>query len=149
MPGFFMKVYHDANIYITYLLGQKGEVQADLFFKQGIGCRFSIVASKTVFAEIAQRCGGQGIIILQNTVDNFKKAGKLEIWNLTAEDTGEATTLNIQAGLRFGHNDMEHALIARKSGALFVTNDRKLARHLNEKFKQGTIGLEEFVESEP
>jgi len=144
-----MKVYPDANIYITYLLGQRGEALADRFFRQGIRCRFSIVASKTVFAEIAQRCGGQGIILLQNTVDNFKKAGKLEMWRLTAEDTKEATTLNIQTGLRFGHNDMEHALIARKSGALLVTNDRKLVRHLNEKFKQGAIGLEEFVESEP
>ena len=122
---------------------------AERFFKQGIGCRFSIVASKTVFAEIAQRCGGQGVILLQNTVDNFKKAGKLEIWNLTANDTREATTLNIEAGLRFGHNDMEHALIARKAGALLVTNDGKLAKHLNEKFRQGAIGLEEFVESEP
>ena len=144
-----MKVYPDANIYITYLLGQRGEEMAERFFKQGIGCRFSIVASKTVFAEIAQRCGGQGVILLQNTVDNFKKAGKLEIWNLTANDTREATTLNIEAGLRFGHNDMEHALIARKAGALLVTNDGKLAKHLNEKFRQGAIGLEEFVESEP
>lgn len=144
-----MKVYPDANIYITYLLGQKGEALSDRFFKQGIGCRFSIVASKTVFAEIAQRCGGQGAILLQKSIDDFKKVGKLEIWNLTTEDIREATALNIEAGLRFGHNDMEHALIARKTGALLVTNDRKLAKHLKEKFKQGVAGLEEFVDSEP
>ena len=39
-----MKVYPDANIYITYLLGQKGEDEVVQFFKQGISCRFSIVA---------------------------------------------------------------------------------------------------------
>ena len=142
-----MKVYPDANIYITYLLGQKGEAQADLFFKQGIGCRFSIVASNTMFAEVAQRCREEGKLLLQKNIDDFQKAGKLEIIERTPEELKEALEMGIMTGQKFGRNDMLHALLARNHADIFVTNDKNLAKYASK--TQKAMGIEEFVESEP
>lgn len=143
-----MKVYVDANVYVTYLLGQRGEELAHRFFGQGISCRFSIVASNTMFAEVAQRCGRSAIMLLQENIDDFEMAEKLEVHRVEKEETNEAVRLNEEAGRIFGLNDMEHALIARKFADAFVTEDRGLARYLRKTFGQNVFLLREFVESE-
>jgi len=142
-----MKVYPDANIYITYLLGQRGEAMADCFFKQGIRCRFSIVASNIVFAEVAQRCQEEGKILLQKNIDDFRKAGKLEIIERTPEELKEALEMGIKTGQEFGRNDMLHSVLARNHADVFVTNDKNLAKYAAK--IQKAMSLEEFVESEP
>jgi len=144
-----MKVYPDANIYITYLLGQRGEGRTDSFFKQGIGCRFSIVASNIMFAEVAQRCGGSGIILLQKNIDDFQKAGKLETLRVSVEETNESVRMNKASGNAFGLNDMTHALLAGKYADLFVTNDKELKKHLKANYGQKVLLLDEFLASEP
>jgi len=144
-----MKVYPDANLYITFLLGQRGEEAANRFFRQGISCRFSIVASNTMFAEVAQRCGRSGIILLQKNIDDFKKAGKLEVHEVDKDETDEAVRMNLASGRRFGLNDMEHAIIARKCADIFVTDDKKLALYLRKTSGQEVALLSEFVDSEP
>ena len=143
-----MKVYPDANIYVTYLLGQRGEELADRFFKQGIGCRFSIVASDTMFAEVANRCGRTAILLLQRNIDDFRKGGKLEIHTVQKDETDEAVRMNIDSKLEFGLNDMEHSLIARKKADVFITQDGALAKYLRQKYGQKVFLLREFVNSE-
>ncbi|MFA6214615.1 MAG: type II toxin-antitoxin system VapC family toxin [Candidatus Micrarchaeia archaeon] len=144
-----MKVYPDANIYITYLLGQRGEELAERFFKQGIRCRFSIVASNTMFAEVAQRCGGRGIMLLQKNIDDFQKAGKLETRRVSVEETNESVRMNKASGNAFGLNDMTHALLAGKYADLFVTNDKELKKYLKATYGQKVALLDEFLVSEP
>ena len=141
-----MKVYPDANIYITYLLGQKGEQLSDRFFKQGIGCRFSIVASNTMFAEVAQRCGESGKILLQKNIEDFKKVKKLEIIERTPEELREAIARGIETDQIFGRNDMLHSVLARNHSDVFVTDDKSLAK-ISAK-TQIAMSLEDFVESE-
>ncbi|MCX6772564.1 MAG: hypothetical protein NTV88_02220 [Candidatus Micrarchaeota archaeon] len=144
-----MKVYPDANIYITYLLGQRGEALADRFFKQGIGCRFSIVASNTMFAEVAQRCKGSGVMLLQKNIDDYKKVGKLEVHIMENAEIDEAEKLDLASGCTYGQNDMEHSLIARKLADAFITDDKRLAKYLRKEFGQTVFLLEEFVNSKP
>jgi len=144
-----MKIYPDANIYITYLLGQKGEQMSDRFFKQGIGCRFSIVASNTMFAEVAQRCKGSGIMLLQKNIDDFKRVGKIETHIVNQEETEEAVRMNSASGKIFGLNDMTHSLLAGKYADVFVTNDGDLVKFLKEEYGQNAVMLKEFVDSEP
>ncbi len=142
-----MKVYPDANIYVTYLLGQRGEAQADRFFKQGIGCRFSIVASNTMFAEVAQRCRNEGKMLLQKNIDDFRKAGKLEIIERTPEELKEAIEMTVELDGNFGRNDMLHSVLAKKYADIFVTNDRNLANFASK--TQKAMSLEKFVGSKP
>jgi len=142
-----MKVYPDANIYITYLLGQKGEAQADLFFKQGIGCRFSIVASNTMFAEVAQKCRGSGTLLLQKNIEDFKKAGKLDIVNYTPDDIEEAYKMVMRMGLTVGRNDVLHSILSRKHADILVTDDKGLAKFASK--TQKVMKLAEFIDSEP
>ena len=123
-----MKVYPDANIYITYLLGQKGEDEVVQFFKQGISCRFSIVASDTMFAEVARRCGQNSIILLQKNVDEFKKAGKLELIHENPEIfEGAGPRINRETGKEYGLNHIIHTLLAKEHADVFVTSDGTLA----------------------
>ena len=140
-----MRVYPDANIYVTYLLGQKGEEAADRFFRQGIRCRFSIVGSDTMFAEVAQRCGNEGKVLLQKNIDDLKQAGKLEIIESTPEEKKEAAGRAF--GLDFGRNDVLHCILARKHADVFVTDDRGLAKFASK--TQKALDLRAFVESEP
>ncbi|MFA5108072.1 MAG: PIN domain-containing protein [Candidatus Micrarchaeia archaeon] len=145
-PGFLkilMKVYVDANIYITYLLGEKGEADAEIFFKKGIGCKFIIVASKTTFAEISMICGGRANILLQKHIDDFKNAGKLEIVEKTLEDTQKAMELDLQSKNRYGINDFIHAILAKKHADILVTNDLKFLPTAAEIVKSSR--LEKFI----
>ena len=142
-----MKVYPDANIYVTYLLGQNGEALADRFFKQGIGCRFSIVASNTMFAEVAQRCGGRGTMLLQKNIEDFKKTGKFDIVNYTPGDIEDAYNTVMKMGLTVGRNDILHSILSRKHADIFVTDDKDLAKFASK--AQKVMKLAEFVESEP
>ena len=140
-----MKVYPDANIYVTYLLGQKGEEKADRFFKQGIGCRFSIVASDTMFAEVAQRCDKNGMMLLQKNIDDLRKAGKLEVVTYTPEEVDEAYEIVLKTCLKYGRNDVLHTILAKKYADIFVTNDRNLSDFASK--TQRVASLEMFVES--
>ena len=142
-----VNAYPDANIYITYLMGQRGEELAGKFFKQGIGCRFSIVASNTMFAEVAQRCGESAKILLQKNIDDLRNAGKLEIIEKTPEETRESVDMAVKVDGNFGRNDMLHTILAKKYADIFVTNDRKLAEFASK--TQKAMSLEAFVESEP
>lgn len=142
-----MKVYPDANIYITYLLGQKGEALTNRFFKQGLSCRFSIVASNTMFAEVAQRCKDEGNVLLQKNIDDFKKAGKLEMVEPSEEDDEMADSLDLKSGKKYGLNDFTHALLARRYADIFVTNDEKFAPAASKLVRTET--LRRFVASKP
>jgi len=142
-----MKVYPDANIYITYLLGQKGEALAVKFFTQGLECRFSIVASNTMFAEVAQRCEGNGLMLLQKNVDEFKGANKLEIIEKTPEELKEAVETAVKLGESLGRNDVLHTILAKRCADVFVTNDRNLLKFAQK--SQNAMSLKEFVGSEP
>lgn len=140
-----MKVYVDANVYVTYLLGQSGEGMADRFFRQGISCRFSIVASNTVFAEVAQRCGRSAMMLLQKTVDDFRNVGKLELVEPSEEDDESADRLDLQSGGKYGVNDFTHALLAKKYADIFVTNDEKFIPSATKLVR--TFTMEEFLAS--
>lgn len=140
-----MKVYPDANIYVTYLLGQRGEALADKFFKQGISCRFSIVASDTMFGEVAQRCERSAIMLLQKNIDDYKKAGKIELIAENPLIFSLADNLNRKTGRKFGMNDIIHVLLASAHADVFVTSDRNLAAFASKYVKAAT--LESFVES--
>lgn len=118
-----MRVYADTNIYVAYLLGEKGEAEADRFFRRGIGCKFILVASNTIFSEIALACGGRALPLLQKHIDDFKDAGKLEVVEENEGQTEEARELNEKTGNRYGLNDFSHAILAKKHADLFVTND--------------------------
>ena len=72
-----MKAYLDANIYVCYLLGEEGEEEIDRLFEIACKCRFSIVASNTVFAEVQRRCQNAAVPLLQFQIDKLNKAGKL------------------------------------------------------------------------
>jgi len=72
----FMKVYPDANIYIAYLLGQKGEAMETASSSRVSDAGFPLWHQNIMFAEVAQRCGGNGILLLQKNIDDFQKAGK-------------------------------------------------------------------------
>lgn len=119
-----MKVYADANIYITYLLGQRGEEKCDYFFKKSIECHFSIVCSKTTFAEIVMICGEEAKILLQNHVDEFRGARKLEIVQRLEEDMEVAMTKGKESGL--GFNDILHKILAERHADVFITEDKRL-----------------------
>lgn len=110
-------------------------------------CRFSIVASNTMFAEVAQRCQEEGKLLLQKNINDFRKAGKLEIIERTPEELKEALEMGVMTGQKFGRNDMLHSVLARNHADVFVTNDKNLAKHAAK--TQKAMGLEEFVESEP
>ena len=142
-----MKVYPDANIYVAYLLGQRGEELADRFFKLGIGCKFSIVASNTVFAEVAQRCGESGKILLQKNIDDFTKAGKLELLLETPAIFDSADRINMESGEKYGINDVIHVLLATAHADVFITNDAGHARFASRYVK--AVSLSEFLKSEP
>ena len=142
-----MKVYPDANVFITYLLGQKGEQTADRFFKQGIGCRFSIVASKVMFAEVAKRCGQDGIILLQKSIDGLQNAGKLEIVDYAPDEVEEAYAAVMKMSASIGRNDALHSILSKKYADILVTDDRDLARFASK--AQKVMGLAEFVDSKP
>lgn len=142
-----MKVYPDANIYIAYLLAEKDEPLIDTFFRQGASCRFTIVASKTMFAEIAQICQGKSILLLQKHIDDFKEAGKLEIVDKTSEDVEKAIELDIKSGKKCGLNDFLHAILAKKYADVLVTNDAKLIPHASKIVR--TMKMKDFLISEP
>ena len=118
-----MKAYLDSNVFITYLLGQKGEDEIDLLLKKCAGCSFSIVSSTTVFAEIQSRCEGSATILLQKLSDDLERLGKLEIYAPDDETREKADDLNLQTGKRYGLNDFIHALLSSKKADFFVTND--------------------------
>ena len=139
----FMRVYVDANIYIAYLLGENGEINADKFFKKGIECKFTIIASKTTFAEISLICGKRANILLQKHIDDFKNAGKLEVIEETNEQTQEALRLNENSKKKYGLNDFIHALLAKKHADVFVTNDFKFLATASKIVK--TTQLESFL----
>ena len=141
-----MKVYPDANIYVTYLLGQKGEALCDRFFKQGIGCRFSLVASNTMFAEVAQRCGRSSLMLFQKNIDDYKKVRKLEVIAEKPAIFSSADELNRKTGRKYGLNDITHVLLASENADVFVTSDRNLATFASKYVK--AVLLESFVESE-
>lgn len=118
-----VKAYLDSNVFITYLLGQDGEDEADCLLKKCAGCSFSIVSSTVVFAEIQARCDGRATMLLQKLTDDLDKLEKLEIFAPDDETRKKADGLNLQGGNEFGINDFMHALICGKKADLFVTND--------------------------
>ena len=118
-----MKAYLDSNVFITYLLGQKGEDEVDLLLKKCAGCSFSLVSSTTAFAEIQSRCKGHATLLLQKLVDDLDGLGKLEIYAPDDETWKKASDLNLQTGKEYGINDFMHALISSKKADWFVTND--------------------------
>lgn len=117
-----MKIYLDSNIYLDYLLGQKGEELAAEAFRRSIGCSFTIVSSPTVVEEVILACKGN-TILMQNLWDNLKKAGKLSIVQKDAATVQEAILLNEKTGGEYGRNDFIHAILAEKHADIFVTRD--------------------------
>lgn len=142
-----MKVYLDANIYVTHLLGQRGEEMVADFFRKSAACLFSLAVSKLAFAEVAQACNGTGIMLLQKHIDDFKSMRKIEVIEKTAEDDENAKLLNIQTGRKYGFNDCAHALLAKKHADVFVTDDKKLSELASQFVK--TFTLKEFLASKP
>ncbi len=122
-----MKAYFDANIYVSYLLGQKNCDKIDRIFKAGSDCMFSIVMSKTTAIEVAVACDGKGMILLQSHIDMFASKGKLEVLGINAVDDGLAHDLDDKTGHKFGLNDCRHCILAQKYSDIFVTDDRQLA----------------------
>jgi predicted nucleic acid-binding protein len=118
-----MRAYLDSNVFITYLLGQKGEDEINLLLEKCAGCLFSIVSSTTAFAEIQARCNGRATILLQKLTDDLDRLGKLEIYAPDDETRERAEELNLQTGKEYGMNDFIHALLSSKKADFFVTND--------------------------
>lgn len=138
-----MKVYPDANIFITLVLGETREDEAELFFKKSSDCLFSLVVSKTTFGEVNRRLEFKGILLLQKFIDDFTRAGKLEIIEKTGEDTEKAIILNARTSGEFGVNDFTHALLAKRYADVFVTNDFKFIKTASNIVK--TESLEYFL----
>ena len=141
---FCVKIYLDANIYVNYLLGQKGEELAAEAFRRCIGCSFSIVSSPTVFDEVIVACKGN-TLLLQNLADSLKKAGKLEILEEGTELHWKAADLNEKSRKKYGLNDFIHALHTRDNADLFVTGDLKFRPEAAKIAKTAT--LREFLAS--
>ena len=130
-----MKAYFDANIYVSYLLGHKNCEIIDGIFKEGIKCKFSIVASNTIFREIANACKGSGIMLLQIHIDKFKAANKLQIIAESTEENRLAVELNEKTGHELGENDCRHLVVAKKYADVFITDDAKLCRLATSTFR--------------
>ncbi len=122
-----MKAYLDANIYVCYLLGEKGEAEIDRLFEIAAKCRFSLVGSNTAFAEVQRRCGYMAVPLLQTTINKLQKAGKLAIVNENEGEITKAIEMNATTGNRFGRNDFIHAILASRYADVFVTNDREFS----------------------
>lgn len=123
-----VKAYFDANIYVSYLLGQTNCEIIDKIFKEGIKCKFSIVASTTIFREIANACEGCGLMLLQTHIDSFKAAGKLQIISESNEENRLAIELDEKTCHEYGENDCRHLIVAKKYADIFVTDDAKLQK---------------------
>ncbi len=138
-----MRVYPDANVYVALLLGERDAGLANLFFKRSADCLFTLVVSKTTFAEVNSALGGRGTIWLQDHLDKFRGAGKLEVVEKDGRDVGDAHRLNLLAGGKFGLNDFLHALLAKRCADVFVTQDRAFARRACRMVK--AMSLAEFL----
>jgi predicted nucleic acid-binding protein len=136
-----MRVYVDANIYITYLLGQRGEENCNKYFKKSIDCHFSIVCSKTTFAEISMICGSESKLLLQKHIDEFKSAGKLEVVEKLEKDVEIAIGEGETSGL--GFNDIVHMILAKRHADIFVTEDRRLEEYASKEME--VRGLNDFL----
>ena len=100
-----------------------------------------------MFAEVARRCGQNSIILLQKNVDEFKKAGKLELIHENPEIFEGADRINRETGKEYGLNDIIHTLLAKEHADVFVTSDGTLAEFASNYVK--AMSLKEFLESEP
>lgn len=122
-----MRAYLDANIYVCYLLGEEGEEEISELFGTCAGCKFEIIASKTVFAEVQKRCRTSATVLLQALIDRLLPIGKIRMVEMSDEDYEQADSLNSKTGGKFGINDFSHALLAAKYADVFVTNDRQFS----------------------
>ncbi len=140
-----MKAYLDANIYVCYLLGERGEEEVDRALSIATECKFSIVASQAVFGEVQYCCGNEAVPLLQITMEKLSKPGKIAIEKTTEAEVSEASSLNEKTGERFGQNDFLHAIMAARHADCFVTADRKFAPEASKIVK--TLTLDEFLKS--
>ena len=118
-----MRVYPDANIYVTYLLGERGDEQACEFFEKSVSCLFGIVASKDVFSEVQMACENRAALLIRKLFGDLKRANKLYMAERSTEDSYKAEELNAKTGGIFGVKDFKHAILAAKHADVFVTND--------------------------
>ncbi len=81
--------------------------------------------------------------MLQKHIGCFKNAGKLEVVEKTPEDWALAKKLNETARGVYEPNDFLHAIIAKRHGAIFVSNDRQF-RSEAERIAE-TVSLREFL----
>jgi len=140
-----MKAYLDANIFICYLVGERGEEEIEALFDACVSCKFGIVASKIVFGEVQARCKTSSVILLQNTIDRLRNNGKLEIADISKEDFVRAESLNHESGGKFGINDFCHAILAAREADVFVTNDREFSGEAARIAK--TMSLGKFIQT--
>ncbi len=138
-----MKVYPDANVFVALLIDEPHGPAAELFFKKSADCLFDIVVSKTTLGEVSQRLENKGTLWLQNFIDEFKDAKKLEIVQKSEKETSEAIRLNQTTGGQFGVNDFIHALLVQRHADVFVTNDLKFFRTASRMVE--TLTLEQFL----
>ena len=138
-----MRVYPDANIYLTYLLGRRGEGGVQRFFDLGLKCKFVLIVSTTTFAEVQQGAQGKGSLLLQRHIDEFQGAGKIEVISRTPDEVSLAVKYNDQTAKVYGVNDYLHALMARNKADIFVSDDLQF-RNEAKKFVC-TMTLKEFL----
>ena len=138
-----MRVYPDSNIYLSYILDDGQSAPAEEFFSRSASCLFEIVVSNTTFEEVQRRCENRAIMLIQNHLDEFKKAGKIHIVSKTPEENERAILLNSETGGEFGQNDFIHAILAYRHSDLFVTNDFRFMK--NARTIANTLSLEQFL----
>lgn len=138
-----MRVYPDANIYVSYLLGDAQEELAEEFFNKSASCRYEIVVSKVTFGEIQHVCGDRAGLLMQKHLNEFEKNGKIINVEKTDEDRKKALELNEKTNRKFGINDFLHAILAGQHADMLVTNDLEFKETASRIVR--TLTLKEFL----
>jgi predicted nucleic acid-binding protein len=133
-----MKAYFDANIYVSYLLGEKNCELIQSIFNLGASCKFSIVLSKTALKEIENATKGSGSMLFQVHIGTFRRMGKLDVILAAEEDRAKAEQINKSLGARLGENDILHCMLAKKYADVFVTSDRALLTYASQRMASFT-----------
>jgi len=120
------RIYVDANVYLDYFL-RRQKKEAWRVFDEAIKCRFEIVVSDWLLHELEKRGEKEEIASFLMMLKAFKKL--------------VATSVTSEEWLTARHHentpDYAHALVARRTGCVFVvTRDKNFPRLVETKLPE-------------